>query len=196
VNAIKCELGETFADERFSDLVGTNEANNRDVTATLELGEVFTLKNSGSAGAGFEIPLGIEIDASGSRARSTTRGESFKLSFDYNLEDETSVPEFCAALGSEIQVEGDPFADLLLAVGQEYIEIEAGEPKVQLRSVQYNTNFAVETTTTTGGKIKFLVFSLGAEKSRTIRSNQTLSLSFNLSETVPKLNQLILVPAP
>lgn len=185
VNAIKCELAETFKDGRFTrDFVRTDREKDEDVRAALHLENV--VAGTTSVEGGFEVvPLGITFGPKGSHSRSVSTGQSVDVEFSYDLPVGTELPAFCAMLDENVKVKGDPFVVLLESVQKQYASFGKGAPKVQLRDFTYTTEFEIERAEEFGAEVKFLVFSLGAKREQSKTGKQSLELKFDLSGMPP-----------
>ena len=89
--------------------------------------------------------LGITFGPSASGSRARTTGQSIEIEFSYDVEEAMTTPAFCASLEPRVRVKGDPFVDILDGVKEQYLRFGHGQPKVQLGSVAYTSEFEVET---------------------------------------------------
>lgn len=189
VNAIKCELGSTFAKHPdLYDAIQQDDATREDIKAELTLSNTVARATSGEGGVEFSL-LGIDVEGSGSASRTRTTGESVTVGFAYDL-DPQGVPVDCSKVGEKYRIEGEPFAKLLYGMSNQYTQLAAGAPKVKLAEIAYETTFEVERERSGGGKITILIFSIGAERTVTRTSGQTLTLTFPL-----KYSQKFIAPA-
>lgn len=177
VNAIKCELGDTFAHGKYLDSLIAQDKDGADITATLDLTDVDVRANSGSAGV--SIPFG-GVTAGGAASGGTTRSaaQTLEVKFSYDLEKDMAVPDFCATL--PVRVKGRPFVTILDGILTEYGKVQPGVPKVKLGTVSYTSEFEVEKTIESGLTVNFLVFSFGATHSNSHAHKQSLTLDFDL----------------
>lgn len=187
VNAIKCELGETFRNGRFLEHFVKTEKGHALVKGTLTLDNVVAGSNAGSAG--LEVaPLGVTIGPTGKFTRSRETGQSVALEFSYDIDATTAPPPFCANLAAlapdkqPVLVAGHPFIDLLDGVQKQHAQFQTGAPKVKLGTFTYDSAFKIERATEAGVDIKFLIFAIGASHSRTNSSGQELALEFDLGD--------------
>lgn len=178
VNAIKCELADTFA--KHPDLYDSIEQDekNEDIKAELTLSDTVSRATSGEGGVEFSL-LGVDIEGSGSASRTRSTGQSVTVGFAYDL-DRAGVAVDCTKVGQKYRVQGEPFAKLLYGMSNQYNQLAAGAPKVKLSEIAYESSFEVEQETSAGGKITILIFSIGAERTVTRGSGQTLTLTFPL----------------
>lgn len=176
VNAVKCELAQTFAGNAYSDLVGREEDDGEDIGASLEFSRAYTQEDTGTFGV--SIPIGLEIEGGGSRGIESS--EEFELSFTYDLDDNIVVPAFCEELDRTVRVNGSPFVEVLDAIQTEYGQLEAGPPLVQLGEISYTSAFEVQRTSNGGGTLTLLIFEVGGERSRGQSAAQSLTIDFNL----------------
>jgi hypothetical protein len=180
VNAVKCELAETFTKRPdLRDLV-LDDPNKADVKGSLELKNAIVDSVTGNAGVTVPI-LGIELGPSGSLARSATAGQVFNVEFAYDLGTNDGIPAFCSALATDVQVKGDPFIYMLDAIRSQHAKLGAGAPKVKLGSIAYTSAFSVDVERVGGVTLKILVFSLGAKSGRKATDSQSLKLTFGLN---------------
>ena len=189
VNAIKCELAETFQKRpEFYDLLAEDDEG-ADIGAELELSNAVTRSVDGSAGLEVQFGgLGVSADGGASRSRAT--GQTVGIEFSYDLDrTATAMPAFCATLAQDVRVKGDPFVELLAGVQSQYQQLGAGEPRVKLGAVNYGSNFEVDEEASGGVKISFLVFSIGGNRSVGRSSGQSLNLAFQLNLARVLLNQ-------
>lgn len=193
VNAIKCELADTFSERTLPNGTKGNlatliapDAKGADVSATLSLANVVVNAKGGEGG--LELPVGgvtVGPSVSGSRAHQTE--QSYELKFSYDLEPNQGVPDFCA--NSKVKVEGDPFVDMLEGIAAQYELLGKGEPKVKLASIAYASKFEIKEEISAGVKVKFLVFSVGSKATHTNVEKQALTLAFGLNFAAVILNQ-------
>ncbi|NIJ35487.1 hypothetical protein FHR22_000136 [Sphingopyxis panaciterrae] len=197
VNALKCELAETFANRNFGrDLLKTDPQGNATIDVTLSLGNVTAKGRSGEAG--LEVaPLGITLGPSGSRGRTVTATDSIEFEFSYAASDGRAVPAFCTALESSAKagrgagtppvtvVEGDPFVTLLNGIKAEYDKVKPGEPKVSFGPLSYTSAFEIERSEEFGAEVAFLVFKIGGKQSKTTTISQEVTLKFDISKLPP-----------
>ena len=177
VNAIKCELGETFADGRYLDTLVAQDKDGADIGATLDLADVAVV--SSSASAGVSIPFGgLAISPSVSGGKTDSAAQSLSIKFSYDLQPGMTAPAFCAVL--PVRVKGRPFVAILDGIRTEYAKIEQGAPRVRLGSVSYTSEFAVEKSVGGGAGVTFLLFSVGGSHSVSHAHKQSLTLDFNL----------------
>lgn len=190
VNAIKCELSETFRGRDYlKTLVAQDEKDKADIKATLGLKNVLARSSSVEGGAA-ATALGITFGPSASGSRARTTGQSIEIEFSYDVEEAMTTPAFCASLEPRVRVKGDPFVDILDGVKEQYLRFGHGQPKVQLGSVAYTSEFEVETERSGGFSLNFLIFSIGAKHGETQGHSQSLTLAFDLSMAPPViLNQ-------
>lgn len=179
VNAVKCELAETFAKNRYVDTLVKPP-----VKGTLTLKEVVARKLEGEGGLEFNA-LGVTAGGTGGASRQRTGANSLKVGFDYLVRNDAPIPAFCATLERSIFVEGDPFVAVLDGIRTEYTRIQAGDPKVQLKSVEYSLGFEIEKEIKAGVEVSVLIFKIGATGTRTRTSEQELTLEFDISALGP-----------
>ena len=196
VNALKCELAATFANQTYGrDLLKTDPQGNATIDVTLSLGNVTAKGQSGEAG--LEVaPLGITLGPSGSRGRTVTATDTIEFEFSYAARDGRAVPDFCAALESDAKkdragkptiavVEGRPFVTLLNGIKAEYDKVKPGEPKVTFGPLSYTSAFEIERSEEFGAEIAFLVFKIGGKRSKTTTTSQEVTLKFDISKLPP-----------
>ena len=183
VNAIKCELAETFADNRFERTVGFENSEGKDVVASLTLSDTIVTKDG--ANIGISIPVGLGLSGSTSITNSGSR--SYKLDFNYDLVSDLSVPAFCGNLAEEIIIEGDPFVDILSAIEAEHARIEKGAPTVALQKVAYTSTFSVTKAEAGGFSINFWLIGAGASRTASAKEAQSLKLTFGLKGLPPRV---------
>lgn len=186
VNALKCELADTFKEGNYLKNLVKVENGHAVVKGKLELGNVVT--NTLSGEAGLEVaPAGITIGPTGSYGRSTESGQTVELEFSYDVAG-GNAPDFCKnpALAAPdnvpVLVKGHPFAALLTAIQKQHSYFKAGEPRVQLGTMSYASSFTIEREVVGGVSLKFLVFSLGVTRGRARAEGQTLTMEFDLSD--------------
>lgn len=180
VNAIKCELSETFKGRDYLKTLVAQDKDGADIKATLALANVLSRSSGAEAGAAVPI-LGITFGPSVSGGTARTTGQSIAVEFSYNLVEAMETPAFCASLEPRVRVKGDPFVDILDGVKAQYALFGHGEPKVQLGSIAYTSEFAVETERSGGLSLNFLIFNVGAKRSVTRSNSQSLTLAFDLT---------------
>lgn len=179
VNAVKCELASTFAKNRYVETLVKPP-----VKATLTLKEVVARKIEGEAGLEFNA-LGVTVGGTGGASRQRTATNSLKVGFEYLVRNDAPVPAFCAALERSVFVEGEPFVTVLDGIRTEYSEIQHGDPKVQMKSVEYTLGFEIEKEIKAGVEVSVLIFKVGGSGSRTRTSEQELTLEFDISALPP-----------
>lgn len=191
VNAVKCELADTFKDGQYlKDLVKV-ENGHAEVKGTLALENVVTNTLSGEAGLEV-VPAGITVGPTGKYSRSKETGQSVELEFSYDVTG-GQPPEFCKDLALAapdrvpVLVKGHPFAALLTAVQKQHGYFKAGEPRVKLGTMTYTSSFTIERAVEGGVAVKFLIFSFGVTKGRTASEGQMLKMAFDLSDAPPTL---------
>ena len=195
VNALKCELAATFADQHFGrDLLTTDRTGKAKIEVTLSLGNVTAKGQSGEAG--LEVaPLGITFGPSGSRGRTVTASDSIEFEFSYEAMDGRPVPEFCAAPKRDpgqagkadatprvAIVEGRPFVALLNGIKTEYGKVKPGEPMVTFGPLSYTSAFEIERSEEFGAEVALLVFKIGGKRSKTTTSSQEVTLKFDITK--------------
>jgi hypothetical protein len=174
VNALKCELAETFHGRNY---VGTGALIKPTVKGSLSLG-VAVARETGRSG-GISPTIGVvEASGTGGLTRGRKASNSLKVAFSYDVSNDLQVPAFCRELARDIRVDGNPFVTLLDGLKKEHAELQRGAPKVTLSSLEYTSGFEVETKKEGGLEVTILVFKIGATRSRTSTSSQELTLEF------------------
>jgi hypothetical protein len=184
VNAIKCELAETFSKRNYGGRV------KRSVAGSLKLTEVVAKKVEGEGG--LEVELGaVSVGGGGSGSRENSAQSSLNIAFEYNVPRSVTVPSFCSSLQKSVYVQGDPFIDILDGLIAEYKKIEEGAPTVQLKSVEYVVGFDIEKESNANLEAKVLIFKVGGGYTKTATSSQELTLSFDIDpEGMPQLKPI------
>jgi hypothetical protein len=191
VNAVKCELAETFIKRPDLRELIVQDPQGADIKASLQLKNVAV--DYKSAGGGAAIPiLGIEFGPSVSAGLSDTTGQSFDIDFAYNVEPATKPPEYCSSvavarvaadpqLAEFAVIKGDPFITMLEGIQKQYQLLGAGVPKVKLNSLAYTSSFTVESDVSGGLGAKFIIFSLSTKAGRKTADSQALKMTFGLN---------------
>lgn len=175
VNAIKCELAQTFADGRYKTKVKS------DISGSLKLTEILAKKTDGEGGVELEIGP-VTLGGTGSASQSRTAQNALDITFDYLDVHNASVPAYCSALAQSVYVKGDPFVDILDGLVAEYGRIEKGAPKVQLKAIEYSVAFDLEREMGANGEISVIIFKIGGGYSETRTSSRELTLTFDLDK--------------
>ncbi len=188
INALKCELAETFSKRNYvrdllkEDPEGSGVAK---IEATLTLSNAIASGNSGEGG--LEVgAFGATVGVSGSGERKISRGNKIDFDFSFAARDMMEVPSFCRDLDSQIRIEGDPFVTILNGISAEYDRIERAEPKVKFGPLSFTSEFEVEKSSEYGGEIALLVFKIGMKHTSSFTESQSLKLKFNI-EKLPAL---------
>ncbi|WP_428679417.1 hypothetical protein [Sphingopyxis sp.] len=203
VNALKCELAETFADGNYTrDMLKTDPDGTSKVEVTLSLGDSSGRTRSGEAGLDVEA-FGIGFTPTGSRERSVTQGQSIDFEFSFAARDGMAISPECAALKADPKalaaakrgerpnvavavVRDAPFKKLLGGIKAEYDKVRPGEPKVSFGAISYSTEFEVAREESFGAEVAFLVFKIGGTQTNSRSASQKVTLKFDLSK-LPRL---------
>lgn len=174
VNALKCELAETFSGR---DYVGTVVKDKVEAELSLSV----EIKRSTSVGGGIDasvsvVDIGIGVEEANARGQS----DKLTLAFEYDVDNNLQSPAFCASLSNDVRVQGDPFVSLLDGLAAEYGQIGLGSPTVTLTKLSHTAGFEVEREVTTDGEIKVLIFKLGGKNATGRSASQELTLNFSI----------------
>ncbi len=184
INTVKCQLSAILRDPQF-----TNGMIAPTVKANLSLDNVITKKLDGNAGFEFEL-IGMTLDGSLAASKKVGTTRSLSLDFLYTEQANGTHPVDCSP-EAVLSVEGEPLAEILGSLKNEYLSIRPGNPVVQLKELKYSVTFDVVRETSKGPTIKFLFFKLGGTVTNTRETKNVLSLSFDVSTLPPKFNALI-----
>ena len=188
INALKCELAETFKDNAYvATLLKEQTDENGQPTGFAKIDATLTLSNTLATGVkgsgGLEIEaFGATLGGSGSRGRDVTRSNDIGFDFSFAAKDGMAVPAFCQTLDQKVRIEGDPFVEILNGISAEYDRIERAEPKVKFGPLSFTSKFDVKRSSEAGVEFALLIFKIGATRTTAFSESQTLKLKFDIDK--------------